>query len=232
MREKMRSFVSDASHELRSPLTAIHGFAEVLSMGAAKDEEQLQSSLTMITSETERLTKLVNDLLLLTQLDHKIETPMQPQDLGQIIQELEPQLRLLGGERQLRLSLAENLIVPLNRDQIKQVIINLVQNAFQHTSDRDGLITISLESVLVSDEHCALIKVTDNGSGISSENLDSIYDRFYRETSHRSRKQGGYGLGLSIVKSIVEAHGGKITVTSTVGSGTTFSIYLRESPVE
>lgn len=228
IKEKMRHFVSDASHELRTPLTSIHGFVEVLLRGAAKNEKQLDSALNSILTESERLTKLVNDLLTLTRLDQQPAIEMKTENINNIITELLPQLQILLGNRKLELQLKDNIFVHINKDQIKQVIINLVQNAVQHTDENTGIITIcSKVEEITSHATFALLKISDNGTGIPKEHLGEIFDRFFRSESHRSRKHGGYGLGLSIVKSIVDAHGGHIKVESEQGLGTTFLVYLK-----
>ncbi|MDP4178805.1 MAG: HAMP domain-containing sensor histidine kinase [Bacillota bacterium] len=227
MREKMRHFVSDASHELRTPLTSIHGFVEVLLRGAAKNEQQLYSSLNSILSESERLTKLVNDLLLLNKLDQKSPIEMKKENLNAVIFEIFPQLQILAGERKINLELSDNIYADINKNQIIQVILNLVQNAVNHTDEKEGIITIYTNiKEDTSSNKFIILKISDNGTGISKEHLSEIFDRFFRIDSHRSRKSGGYGLGLSIVKSIVDAHNGKIEVESEVGRGSEFRIYL------
>lgn len=223
IKEKMRQFISDASHELRTPLTSIHGFVEVLLRGAAKNEKQLDLALNSILMESERLTKLVNDLLLLTKLEQKVIVEMASENISDIIKEIYPQLQILSGERKVALQLHDNIFVSVNRNQIKQVIFNLVQNSVRHTDEKNGIVTISTN---ISDNF-ATLNIKDNGTGIPKEHLSEIFDRFFRSESHRSRKHGGYGLGLSIVKSIIDAHDGKIEVNSELGVGTTFSIYLK-----
>ncbi|MDP4143353.1 MAG: HAMP domain-containing sensor histidine kinase [Bacillota bacterium] len=222
IKEKMRQFISDASHELRTPLTSIHGFVEVLLRGAAKNEKQLDLALNSILMESERLAKLVNDLLLLTRLDQKLPIEVQVENLKDIIEEVYPQLQILAGERKIELHLDDKIIIKANRNQIKQVIYNLVQNSIRHTDEKEGIVAISTSIV----DKFAVLKVTDNGTGIPKEHLTEIFDRFFRSETHRSRKHGGYGLGLSIVKSIVDAHDGTIEVQSEVGDGTTFAVYL------
>jgi two-component system OmpR family sensor kinase len=227
IREKMRRFVSDASHELRTPLTSIHGFVEVLLRGAAKNEGQLDLALNSILMESERLTKLVNDLLILTRLDQKPIVEMKAENIKELIQEIEPQLQILCGNRRLQLELKDNINVYINKDQIKQVIFNLAQNAVLHTDKYKGSIIISTDIEKLNDENYAALKICDNGTGIPEEHITKIYDRFFRSESHRSREHGGYGLGLSIVKSIIDSNGGKIYVKSELNVGTTFSVYLK-----
>ena len=102
-----------------------------------------------------------------------------------------------------------------------------MQNAVRHTEENGGVITISIDYVSLQLNTYAVLKVSDNGTGISKENMNKIFDRFFRSETHRARKNGGYGLGLSIVKSIIDAHGGKIEVDSKLGEGTTFSVYFK-----
>ncbi|QAA30926.1 sensor histidine kinase [Clostridium manihotivorum] len=227
IKEKMRQFVSDASHELRTPLTSIHGFVEILLRGAAKNEQQLNLALNSILLESDRLTKLVNDLLMLSKLDQNIKVEMNNEDLKIVVEEIYPQLQVLSGDRSLNLNLAKDLTVSINRNQIKQVIYNLTQNAVLHTDKQNGKISISSYIEKVNGEDFAVLKIADNGTGIEKEHLSKIYDRFFRSDTHRSREQGGYGLGLSIVRGIIDSHNGKIEVESEVGVGSTFSVYLK-----
>lgn len=227
IKEKMRHFVSDASHELRTPLTSIHGFVEILLRGAAKNEEQLDLALNSILMESERLTKLVNDLLILTRLDQKPVVETKIENINELIQEIEPQLKILCQNRILQLELKYDIKAIINRDQIKQVIFNLTQNAVLHTDKDNGVITISTDIERLNNEKFAVLKIKDNGSGIPEKDIAKIYDRFFRSESHRSRVHGGYGLGLSIVKSIIDSNGGKIEVESTVNVGTIFTVYMK-----
>lgn len=224
LKEQMRQFISDASHELRTPLTSIHGFVEVLLRGAAKNEQQLELALNSILTESERLNKLVNDLLLLTRLDRHPSVEMKKENISDIINEIYPQFKILSKGRSIQVNLVKNTLIYANRDQVKQILYNLIQNAINHTNEDNGVINISTEY----DDDFVVLKIKDNGIGISRENLEKIFDRFFRNDSHRARKCGGYGLGLSIVKSIVDGHNGRIEVNSEVGVGTEFCIYLKK----
>lgn len=226
IKEKMRRFVSDASHELRTPLTSIHGFVEILLRGAAKSKEQLNLALNSILMESERLTKLVNDLLILTRLDQKPVIEMKRENINELIQEIQPQLIVLCRNRTLNIELKDNIKAIMNRDQIKQVIFNLTQNAVLHTAEDNGIITISTNVKKLNNHNFVVLKVADNGTGIPEKDIVKIYDRFFRSDTHRARNQGGYGLGLSIVKSIIDSNEGKIEVESQVGLGTKFTVYL------
>lgn len=227
IKEKMRQFISDASHELRTPLTSIHGFVEVLLRGSAKNEEQLNLALNSILMESERLTKLVNDLLILTKLEQQPIIEMKSENINDLIEEIYPQLIILCENRALQLEVKDNLIVKINRNQIKQVIFNLIQNAVLHTDKRTGIIKISAKVENLNGENFVVLKISDNGTGIAKKHISKIYDRFFRSESHRSREHGGYGLGLSIVKSIIDNNNGKIYVESELNIGTTFSVYLK-----
>ncbi|MFA6942067.1 MAG: ATP-binding protein, partial [Clostridiaceae bacterium] len=218
---------SDASHELKTPITSIHGFAEVLELGAAKDEKQLQTSLTAIMNESDRLTRLVNSLLLLSRFDQNYQLEMKAENLSEILKEIQPQLTVMVQKRKLELDIENDIFIKANKDQINQVIFNLVQNAARYSPEESGIIKISLNSILKENIRYAKLTVADNGIGIPEENISSIFNRFYRVNSHRARSQGGYGLGLSIVKSIVEAHRGEISVISKLGKGTNFTIQFK-----
>lgn len=227
--EKMKNFILDASHELRTPLTSIQGFVEVLQMGAAKNEQQLQIALNSILEESQRLSKLVNNLLLLTKIEDNPSVEMYREDVSSIIKEIIPQLEMLKGNRKLEVNLKPNTYCKVNRDEIKQVIYNLVQNSINHTSEEKGEIFIITDEVEKNDERYLEITIKDNGEGIPEGNLKLIFDRFYRGDGHRSRKKGGYGLGLSIVDSLIKKHQGHIDVESKLNEGTIFKVYLKIS---
>lgn len=221
-KEQMRRFVADASHELRTPLTSIHGFLEVLLRGAAGRPEQLNTALNSMLGESKRMKKLVEDLLTLAKLDRTPVAQRTLVNLDEVIAEMEPHLRILAGEREVRFVLYPMLQAMCDNDKIKQVVLNLFHNAVQHTDPQQGKITVSLSTKPGK----ALLEVQDNGPGIAEEHLPHVFERFYRSDAARTRKQGGAGLGLAISQSIVEAHGGQISVTSKPGAGTTFTVVL------
>ncbi|MCZ8522111.1 MULTISPECIES: sensor histidine kinase [Paenibacillus] len=222
LQEGMRRFVADASHELRTPLTSIHGFLEVLLRGAAQQPEQLDKALRSMHGESARMNKLVNDLLQLAKLDRTPHIELKEGSLDRVVREMEPQLRLLAGARQLELVLEPELRSAYDADKMKQVILNLFHNAVQHTVEEQGRIRIIAES----SQEGVHLSVEDNGPGIAAEHLPLLFDRFYRSDSSRTRKYGGAGLGLAITKSIVDAHGGTIAVFSVEGEGSTFKVTL------
>ncbi|AIQ44915.1 membrane protein [Paenibacillus sp. FSL R7-0273] len=221
-KEQMRRFAADASHELRTPLTSIHGFLEVLLRGAADNKEQLYNALNSMHGESKRINKLVEDLLLLARMDGAPQLRVKELLLGEIIEEMQPQLRVLAGSRRVTCDFSYGIRGTYDPDKIKQVVLNLFHNAVQHTDSEQGAIHLALHAR----NHIAELTVSDNGSGISAEHLPHVFDRFYRSDSSRTRKYGGSGLGLSITKSLVEAHGGEILAESVPGKGTTFRITL------
>ncbi|MGO0061767.1 sensor histidine kinase [Brevibacillus fluminis] len=221
-KENMRRFVADASHELRTPLTSIHGFLEVLLRGAAANPAQLDDALHSMYCESERVNKLVNDLLFLAKVDRAPSIHLTNGRLDQIIAQMEAQLLLLAGSRRVEFDIRAERESRFDQDRIKQVILNLFQNAVQHTDAAGGVIGLSLWQ----DSDCLVLAVKDNGTGIGQEHLPHLFDRFYRIDSARTRKSGGTGLGLSITRSIVELHGGTIEVTSEEKRGTQFTVRL------
>jgi two-component system OmpR family sensor kinase len=221
-KEQMRRFIADASHELRTPLTSIHGFLEVLLRGAADKREQLYTALNSMLGESTRIKKLVEDLLTLAKLDRAPELQMTNTLLDQLIVEMQPHLRMLADTRTVHFELTPGVQGIYDSDKIKQVVLNLFQNAVQHTDPQTGQISLSL----TADRKWAIIKVRDNGTGIAEEHLPHLFERFYRSDSSRTRKHGGAGLGLSITQSIVQAHGGRIDISSRPGEGSTFTVFL------
>lgn len=221
-KEQMRRFAADASHELRTPLTSIYGFLEVLLRGAADNRDQLYSALNSMHGEAKRINKLVEDLLLLARMDGAPQLRVKNLLLGEMIDEMQPQLLVLAGKREVNFDISYGVRGPVDPDKIKQVILNLFHNAVQHTDAESGAVQVSLHARGT----VAVLTVKDNGSGIAAGHLPHVFDRFYRSDSSRTRKYGGSGLGLSITKSIVEAHQGEITVASTPGEFTIFQVSL------
>lgn len=221
-KEQMRRFVADASHELRTPLTSIHGFLEVLLRGAMNQPDKLHKSLSSMYTESERMKKLVQDLLLLAKLDRSPTIQLIEGELDVVIKEMAPHMRVLAGNRKVTLKLTSNLRCLFEEDKMKQVILNLFHNAVQHTDSDSGHIQLALDKVNGGIE----LTVKDNGSGISEEHINKLFDRFYRSDSSRTRKYGGAGLGLAITKSILEIHGGTIRIESVEGEGSVFFVWL------
>ncbi|CAG7652827.1 Adaptive-response sensory-kinase SasA [Paenibacillus solanacearum] len=221
-KEQMRRFIADASHELRTPLTSIHGFLEVLLRGAASDPDQLRNALRSMYGESKRLNGLAEELLMLARLDQAPVMQQAEGKLSELLREMEHQLRLFAGERNVEIRIATEQTSRFDRNRMKQVVLNLFQNAVQHTDPNAGHVSVSLER----QREAMVFTVEDNGAGFAEEHAVRLFDRFYRVDTARSRKQGGAGLGLSITKSIVELHGGTIAADGRPGKGARFTVRL------
>jgi two-component system, OmpR family, phosphate regulon sensor histidine kinase PhoR len=219
-----RELTANVSHELRTPLTSIKGFAETLLEGAMADEEACRRFLMIIDGEATRLMKLVDDLMDLSRLEARV-VPMDPSAvrLDELVTQVLNRMRLQAERHGIALTAArtEPVTALADRDRILQVITNLVDNAIKFTPD-GGAVELSVGSTAGE----ALITVTDTGRGIPADDLTRIFDRFYRVDRSRSRGAGGTGLGLAIARHIVEAHGGRITVSSRINAGSTFTVSL------
>jgi two-component system OmpR family sensor kinase len=218
--ETQRRFLADVSHELRTPLTAIKGNVDLIRRMGEADPQ----SLDAISSEVDRLTRMVRDLLLLTQAETgKLPLANEVVELDTLMLEVYQQTKVLAQDRvEVRLGQEDQARVRGDRDRLKQVLLNLVANALDHTPP-GGSVTLSLACV----QDRARIDIADTGHGIPKEELTHIFERFYRVDRSRKRKSsGGIGLGLSIAFWIVQSHGGRIEVDSEVGKGTTFSVWL------
>ncbi|TMN22714.1 two-component system histidine kinase PnpS [Lentibacillus cibarius] len=221
--EQMRKdFVANVSHELKTPVTSIRGFAETLLEGAMNDPELNKQFLTTIFDESKRLQALVQDLLELSELE-KDELQLQTKeiDLAGLFKEIRPFLDQQAAQQQIHFSssISENLVMTGDTDRMKQVLLNLITNAMIYTPAR-GKVDLTMDGT----DDMIKIKVSDTGIGIPEEERSRIFERFYRVDKARSRNTGGTGLGLAIVKHIVEAHNGKIELDSKLGQGTTFKL--------
>ena len=225
--EKMRSeFVANVSHELKTPITSVKGFAETLLSGDVPDKETSDQFLRIIYDESERLNRLITDLLELSKIE-KQAMPLQITDVNvnEIINNSTQTISKFARDKNITLHLPDDSAGPVHveadKDRLGQIVLNLVANAVNYTSD-NGEIFINVE------EHTSkiVIWVRDTGMGIPEESLDRLFERFYRVDQARSRHSGGTGLGLAIVKHLVESHDGKIFVKSVEGVGSTFTVEL------
>jgi two-component system phosphate regulon sensor histidine kinase PhoR len=224
--ERIRQdFVANVSHELRTPLTTIRGYVEALQDDGLENIPQAKHFLQIIERHTQRMEKIVSDLLLLSE----IESPdrmmrKDPVHIAELISSVVDALRPMAESKQqnVQMEVASGLS-PLRADgqKIHQVITNLLHNAICYTPEK-GNIFIEAKAVEKGTE----VSVSDNGIGIPPEDISRIFERFYRVDKGRSRDLGGTGLGLSIVKHIVEAHGGRVGVESKPGQGSRFSFFL------
>lgn len=221
--ENMRTdFVSNVTHELKTPLTSIRGFIDTLKNGAIRDEAVANKFLAIIDIEAERLYLLIQDILILSEIESKRETEVIACDMNECIESV---IDLLAYKLTDKISvsfLPESNIksYPCNPDRMKQLLINLLDNGIKYTEEGTIVVTCSQKGNQLE------LRVKDTGIGISEEHLSRIFERFYRVDRGRARKQGGTGLGLSIVKHIVELYNGNICVNSLLGEGTEFVILL------
>ncbi|MGH2929380.1 MAG: sensor histidine kinase [Solirubrobacteraceae bacterium] len=219
--DRLRRFVADASHELRTPVASIRGYAELFRRGAAAHPDDLAMAMRRIEDEAGRMGRLVDDLLLLARLDEGRPLERQPVDLSQLALDAAADARATDSSRPIQTIVADDAIVIGDESRLRQVVANLVRNALVHTPPRTA---IEISTAMAGD--CALLSVADHGRGISPEIAGRVFERFYRADPARGRDTGSSGLGLSIVAAIVGAHGGSVSVGTTPGGGATFTVRL------
>lgn len=223
--DRMRRFVADASHELRTPLTSIRGFAELTRQrGGTADPDTMRR----IEDEAKRMGLLVDDLLLLARLDQQRPLQREPVDLLTLAGDAVHYAEAVQPERKVEFRIlpgSEAPVVEGDEARLRQVLGNLVSNALHHTP-APAPVTISVGTR----DGSAVLEVSDTGPGLSPEQKNRVFERFYRADTARTRTTGGSGLGLSIVAALVAAHAGKVTITDTPGGGTTFTVSLPLEP--
>ncbi|OKI68823.1 HAMP domain-containing sensor histidine kinase [Micromonospora sp. CB01531] len=226
--ERMRQFIADASHELRTPLTTIRGFAELYRQGAARQPEETAGLLRRIEDEAARMGLLVEDLLLLARMDRERPIALAPVELPVLASDAVQAARAVDPERRIELEIepgAGPLVVLGDDARLRQVIGNLMTNALTHTPT-DASVTLRLR---VEPGNLAVVEVADTGPGLTPEQAERVFERFYRVDAARTRRAGGpisTGLGLAIVAALVAAHHGMVEVAETPGGGATFRVKL------
>jgi len=215
-----KRFIADASHDLRSPLTVIRGNVDMLKRNLPEAERA--ESLRAIESETKRMSRIVDDLLLLTEIESDHAVPQAKVALQEIVRDEVQRAKQIAGGRSIIVEHADSIEIRGDSYRLRRMLGNLLDNAIRYTAE-DGHISVSL--LCEGSEAC--LKVTDDGSGIAPENLPHIFDRFYRVEKARSRERGSTGLGLAIVKSVAEQHNGRVEVASEPGKGSTFTIWFK-----
>jgi two-component system, OmpR family, sensor kinase len=218
--EKMRHFLADASHELRTPLTAIAGYIDVLSRRREVDQETLQASLSAMQLESQRMTRLVNDLLTLTRFESGRPPARQRLQLAGFVNQTLDELALRDQGVPERRDLATGIAVEADPEALRQVLRNLAQNAVKYAPGAEQRWSV------FSADGSAAIQLEDAGPGIAPQDLPHVFERFYRGEKARDRETGGSGLGLAIARSIIDAHGGRIEARSEPGKGATFTAWL------
>jgi two-component system OmpR family sensor kinase len=220
---KLRRFVADASHELRTPITAIRGFAELHRQGAVTGEEKTKELIGRIENESKRMGSLVEDLLLLARLDQSREMKAEPVNLSKLVLDAVESARAAGPNHIVNFNKSDEEIYALgDNDRIHQVVANLLANARTHTP-AGTKIDVSVNQ----SEDGVRIRIADNGPGLSEKDQSRIFERFYRADASRVRTDGeGTGLGLSIVDAVMRAHAGQVSVESELGKGATFTLFF------
>lgn len=218
---RLRRFVGDASHELRTPVAAVSAYAELFERGAGSHPEDLARVMSGIRGETARMGHLVEDLLLLARLDESRPIEHSPVDLVEVASEAVQAARTVGPQWQLELEATGPVIVSGDRSRLRQVFDNLLSNVRAHTPPGT---TATIAISRVGDE--AVSHVSDDGPGISADDAARLFERFYRADPSRSRASGGSGLGLSIVAAIVAAHGGTVAASPAADHGAVFTIRM------
>jgi two-component system, OmpR family, phosphate regulon sensor histidine kinase PhoR len=221
-----RDFVSNVSHEIKTPITAIKGFVETLRDGAVKDPEDAMRFLGIIEKHVDRLEAIIEDLLNLSKIEQASEKEgisLVESRMHDILQNAIQVCHVAVADKKIKMetSCADALTASVDPTLLEQAIVNLLDNAIKYSDDGK---TIQLR--VTTEKDFVIIAVQDHGCGISEQHLPRLFERFYRVDKARSRQLGGTGLGLAIVKHIVQAHGGDIKVESIVGKGSTFTIRL------
>jgi len=240
--QRMRRFVADASHELRTPLTSIRGFAELHRQGAVTDPDEVSRLLGRIEDEAKRMGLLVDDLLLLARLDQQRPLQRTPVDVAHVAAESVEAVRAQVPGRTVELELevagggpggrdaAARLTVDGDEARLHQVVGNLLDNALAYSPD-DAPVAVRVGSADRDGTPLVSLEVVDRGPGLTPEQADKVFERFYRTDAARGRARGGTGLGLSIVDAITRAHGGRVEVDTAPGAGSTFRVLLpRRTP--
>jgi two-component system phosphate regulon sensor histidine kinase PhoR len=228
--EKMRSeFVANVSHELKTPVAAVKGFAETLLGGGVTDEKTARSFLQIIYDENERLNRLIGDILELSKIESKrVQLECSPVHLIEFFGSVLETLSKVAEKKKITLSadVPEELFIEGDEDKLRQIFMNLLSNAINYTQDGGNVRVIVANIQKADGSESVRFTVSDTGMGIPRKDLPRIFERFYRVDKARSRSSGGTGLGLSIVKHLVELHHGSITVESDLGIGSSFILEL------
>ena len=223
--ENMRKeFVANVSHELKTPITSIQGFIETLKMTDNLDEDTKNRFLTIIENEATRLTRLIDDILLLSTIENKTKKKVEKVDLFEVFEEVHEVINYIAKKKNIKVKYDfENKDIDLweYSGYIRQILLNIISNAIKYTGENGK---VSIKQYIKSEK--VFIEVKDNGIGIPEEDIERIFERFYRVDKARSRSVGGTGLGLAITKHMVKALNGNIRVESELGVGSKFIIEL------
>lgn len=225
-----RDFVANVSHELKTPITSIKGFIETLRDGAITDGEKVEDFLAIIVRQADRLNAIIEDLLRLSRIEQDQDRgliELVPYELQKVLNAAVVDCQRQATDKQIHVEVRcdDDLTAHLNPQLLEQAVVNLLDNAIKY-SEGEGIVLIEAER-RAGEVH---VNVSDQGPGIAQEHLNRLFERFYRVDKARSRKLGGTGLGLAIVKHIAQAHRGRVTVSSELGEGSTFTISFPAAP--
>jgi two-component system OmpR family sensor kinase len=223
--ERLRRFVADASHELRTPVTSIRGYAELFRRGADDRPADLANVMRRIEQEGKRMGELVEELLLLARLDQGVPLEFQPVDVSEVVDAAVDAARAADPKRPIDVDSQSPLVVLGTESRLRQVVDNLLTNARVHTPAGTPI-----HVRLAAEDAEVVLEVADAGPGVPAEEADRIFERFYRTDRSRTRSQGGVGLGLAIVRSVVEAHGGAVGYRARPRGGSVFRVVLPVAP--
>ncbi len=228
--EYRKDFLGNISHELKTPLFTVQGYILTLLDGALEDKAVRKKYLQRAQKGVERLIYIIKDLDLITKLEvGDLNLELTDFDIIELIQSVFELVEIKAGKKNVSLTFDMNYEAPVyvraDRDKIQQVLSNLIVNSIKY-GHRDGTTEVSVENLI---RNKVIVRITDNGEGIPEEHIPRLFERFYRVDKSGSRKEGGSGLGLSIVKHIIEAHGEKIYVESVVDVGSEFSFTLEKA---
>ena len=232
--EEMRAdFVANASHELRTPLAALSGFIETLQGSARDDAKARERFLAIMQEQARRMARLIDDLLSLSRIElNAHRRPDTPVDLVPIVRQVVDGLETLARDRGVTVDIeaVRTLTVPGDRDELVRVFENLVENALKYGAPGQRVDILLTQAASLEGEPEAQVSVRDYGPGVAPEHLPRLTERFYRVDVRESRAQGGTGLGLALVKHILNRHRGRLSIASTVGAGATFTVHLPSQP--
>jgi len=219
--DRLRQFIADASHELRTPLASIRGYAELFRIGAARETADTEKAMQRIEDEAQRMGVLVEDLLMLARLDEVRDVVPEPVDLARIVRDGVDDARATAPDREIDLSADNGVIVSGEPSQLRQVLLNLLRNAVQHTPPGTP-IEVSARRAGTN----VRLEVRDHGAGLPTSDADALFERFWRAEAGRERGRAGAGLGLAIVAAIVDAHGGTVRAANAPDGGALFTVEL------
>jgi two-component system OmpR family sensor kinase len=223
--ERLRQFLADASHELRTPVASIRGYAELFRMGATRDQAGTELAMRRIEDESKRMGVLVEDLLTLARLDQTPALRRAPVDLAELARDAVEDSRATAQGRPISLVAPGPAVISGDSHQLHQVLANLMRNALVHTPAHTPI-----EVSVADDGEYVTVSVRDHGPGLPAASGRRLFDRFWRAEGGRERGKAGAGLGLAIVGGVVEAHHGQVSALNAPGAGALFTVRLPKSP--